>query len=94
MSAHPVPAARVALTHGDIGTGQFRPLVGASLHTLPARLRWPGPVLSAALVVTPLTPSCHRVTGVAIHYRVGDSMFTRSMDGSISVSTGDRYCRP
>ena len=84
VTAHPSPPSP--------GTEDFRPLVGARLITLPARLHWPGPVLTAALVVTPLTRGCHRITGVSIHYRVGDTTFTRSMDGAISVATGNDFC--
>jgi hypothetical protein len=49
-------------------------------------------MIAQSLLVTPLTPGCHRVTGVAVHYRVGDTTFTRSMDGAISVATGHRGC--
>lgn len=77
---------------GYPGRDEFRPLIGARLQTLPARLGWPGPMLVAALVVTPLTPGCHRISGVAIRYRVGSTTFTRSMDGAVSVATGNRDC--
>jgi hypothetical protein len=79
-------------TDGYPGRNEFRPLIGARLQTLPARLHWPGPMLVAALVVTPLSPGCHRISGVAIRYNVGSTTFTRSMDGAISVATGSGYC--
>jgi hypothetical protein len=77
---------------GDPTRAQLEPLVGASLGPVPARLGWKVRGLTAAIVATPITPGCHRITGIAIHYRVGSTTFTRAMDGAISVATGNRDC--
>ena len=71
---------------------QLTSIVGRSLHPPPAVFHPRDWVLTAALVVTPTQPGCHRITGVAIHYRVGDTSFTKHMDGAISVSTGTHAC--
>ena len=48
--------------------------------------------LTIALVAAPLSRGCFPITGVGIRYRVGDTSFTKRMDGYVSIATGHRFC--
>jgi hypothetical protein len=77
---------------GPFRASRLRPLVGRALQPPPAGFGSRDWFVTVALVATPLTPGCHRVTGVAIRYRVGDTTFTKRMNGAISVATGRQGC--
>ncbi len=73
---------------GGVSLSQLRPLVGAHLRLQPwgAGLTTTG--LAFALVATPTRPGCYTINGpVTIRYRVGDSTFSRSLNGTDWVST-------
>ncbi|HEY3766658.1 MAG TPA: hypothetical protein VGL44_15960 [Gaiellales bacterium] len=77
---------------GDIQRSQLVPAIGRSLHPLAGAARTTRWGLTIALVATPIAHGCFPITGVGIRYRVGDTTFTKRMDGNISVATGHRFC--
>jgi hypothetical protein len=76
----------------DIRPSQMAPVVGRSLHALSGAAPGAPWGLTVALVATPLRRGCIPITGVGIRYRVGDTTFTKRMDGDVSVATGHRLC--
>jgi hypothetical protein len=93
---HGAGIVRVAPRRTDrdsIGANELVPVVGRSLAPTPAGFDSQGRrALTVALVEEPLSPGCYSISGVSIRYRVGDSTFTKRMDGRDLVSTSRHGC--
>jgi hypothetical protein len=48
--------------------------------------------LPVALVATPTRRGCHLISGVQIHYEIGNSRFTSAMITPVAVSTSNLDC--
>jgi len=77
-----------------VSLSQLRPLVGAPLRLAPPEFSRPlTTALTIALLATPTRPGCYTISGpLAISYSTGDSTFSRSLDGTDSVSTPGHAC--
>jgi hypothetical protein len=73
-------------------SSQLVPIAGRSLRPPPAGTRPHLWRMTIALIATPTRHGCVHITGVGIRYRVGDTTFTKRMDGAVSVATGHRSC--
>jgi hypothetical protein len=81
----------ISPTHrpGYVTADQLVPLRGRRLHTVKGSNRR---MIVLALVATPERQGCFTITGVSVIYRVGDSTFTKPMDGWVHIATPAAAC--
>lgn len=75
-----------------INPRRFVSLAGQALRPAPTDFHLHAWLATVALIATPLRSGCFDITGVALHYRVGGTTFTKTMSGDVVVSTTKRLC--